>query len=1075
MAIINRDISYIDMVGHHDEYDIDGYNNSDANKYTIKYDTKLKRFFKQFTPKVASGGMISAGIFTVLGAAALVAGPVLGLTAGLIAGASAGLGAVVQATYNTALYASELSKTNFNKHGLGGTEESAEALQQMKGYQKALESSRKRIIELESGERVTRRELKKRIKELNTRVGSIDIVRDSARTAYIASRALENSPNTDKIEIEGVKYSRRKIQRIVNENENIAYHGLNYLLDQGLRVSDRINRLSDKPKNKYETAQFEGFKGIIKKIADCTSELATERNRTIQTSKKNAKSEGIYNPYKNLIVNSIFKGCLLGNDKQNKTIRKIAKENNKTLAFAQYSSMYEQPVLERLSMERDEQIAATEQINNDIKRGVANAISLQGKDFKLGRLTKEQRRISGNIQNEIDYEASIKVAKEIKKHVSEEDSKKIDTAIKNLQIARINGNEEYLNTTKNALDALIQEMMPKLNARKYYNKGLGVALKKYEEINRQKRAEFTQNFRNNLLKQHEAHKNDTSRRVEPKNTKLNAAQEDILRLQNEKSELEIKLQTAILSAGESSKTVTKLRTQLSQKETELAEAIKTNTELTNQNSTSQEEILKLQAEKEALERKLQGVIKDAGKKKVQIARLLDQRTGLQIERSNLTKRETEILDEVENLKTKIGNIDLKLNQALASNTTLSKRNEEQKGLIFKMGQQSEEYKKALELSQQKLASAQEDNANLQKENETLRRKFKGAVLSAGQKKKQIEELEDQRTGLQIERRGLRQREALSAEEIARLGGQVESLEIQLDRSDALNAAQSEVILGLTEGVEGLQTKLKSERGANSRLRGAAKKQETEHQRIIDEKNTIISQQSATISEQGEIIKKQGQETSRLREENYDMSDRLEDALRANGENLDYIAELRVVNERVETSNRQLSSTNENLLIQNQGLVRALTESEQKRLDDTKKLSIDLHNAEQRIEELSGDLDSTRSEAESLRDLGLQDYNFRFGREKQLLYDLIDKINAHIEHTKETVDGYNEESVGMLTRYVEEVLTYDLNSKTVEALKADVELLRARYEAHISDLSKLSDKKLREIIQQYREDGYGMKR
>ena len=144
-------------------------------------------------------------------------------------------------------------------------------------------------------------------------------------------------------------------------------------------------------------------------------------------------------------------------------------------------------------------------------------------------------------------------------------------------------------------------------------------------------------------------------------------------------------------------------------------------------------------------------------------------------KSNIEKKEVEFLIylpiyEVEKLTTKIGNTDLKLNQALASNTTLSKRNEEQKGLIFKMGQQSEEYKKALELSQQKLASAQEANANLQNENETLRRKFKGAVLSAGQKKKQIEELEDQRTGLQIERRGLIQREALSAEEIARLRG-----------------------------------------------------------------------------------------------------------------------------------------------------------------------------------------------------------------------------------------------------------------------------------------------------------------
>ena len=162
-------------------------------------------------------------------------------------------------------------------------------------------------------------------------------------------------------------------------------------------------------------------------------------------------------------------------------------------------------------------------------------------------------------------------------------------------------------------------------------------------------------------------------------------------------------------------------------------------------------------------------------------------------------------------------------------------------------------------------------------------------------------------------------------------------ERQLDRESALNEAQSKEILELMEKCRRLSSELESVRNNN-----------------------------------GILIA-----------ENSDLSDRLSNLIGSLNSALDTAEELRIESEREKNKSA-------NLVEQLRQLEKAMSSA-------TEALSIDLHNAEQRIEELSDELDSTRSEAESLRDLGSQDYNFRFRREKQLLYDLIDKIYAHIEY------------------------------------------------------------------------------
>jgi len=1108
MAKLNRDILSIDIGQYGESVGTDGYDTPGANIYAVKYDKKIQRLFKRFTPKVYSGGLISTAIFTGLGIAGIIAGPIAGLTVGAVAAVSAGIGAVAQATYSATLYGTELSSASFNKRGFGGTEDSAYALIKMKEYQKKLDSSRKRVITLETGEKITRQELKKRIKELDSRVGSIDIVRDSAETAHSAAKLLENNPNTNAFTIDGVNYSRKSLQSLLDENENIAYHGLKYLLGQGLIISDKLNGLSSKPKSKEEQSQLTRYKGIMNRIADCTEELATQCNREYSVTKKNSKVRGMYNPYKNLIAESIRKGCLLGDDSQNNTIRKLAKEKSKDSAFAQYSIMYEQQVLEKISEERDSEIAEKEKVVKGVKRVKDTITTLNEKDGKVSELTKEQRRLNEEIQIELSYEALIVLATETKKYVFDEnDRKDIESAIRTFRDARKTDDKEVIEEAKNQLDNLIKEIIPKINLKKYVKQG--------KEAEREEHANATKDFVANLRKYYGVHKDDTDRRVaEPqtKNQEIEKLKRYIDNLERYSDDLRKRFNGAKRSAREKKRKVEELEnqrtglqierrhlttqvddltTQLRDKDTLISEQTEENARLQRRAEHldrwasaglgavgDSEEALQIAGEEiTTLKRKAKG--KDAKHKKA-----IEERDSLiarQVEENNrLKSAEADAKQQLADAEQQNRQLKTDLGQARQTGMEIQGK----LGRVIEIARKkSKENRKLREEKRQQ----SKENARLQRERDHLDAWAAAGLDQVDQLGSQITEKDeslkrqiDRNAGLTSENAGLRTRvaetdkaleqarganEALSRKNAGLKSAVAESKKVIGER-DVLIARQTEENVRLqrerdyldawaSAGVDqfekgakltsenaGLRTRaaetdeeLKKARGKNEALSRKAKEKDAKHKKAIEEKDATIRKQDATIAEQ--------------REENFSLSDRLEDALRANGDNLWYIADLKAKNKDLRKSVIDVGYAYDEVSRES---ARQAAE-----IGDLQRKNTQL---ERENDEMADRLSYIDSKNET------QIHNRDVGAATSRLDRLIEKVEAHIEYTMQNETSYDMTSIKLLMSYM---ATFKKRAyQTVDDANKDKEFLIELYELKKSTLSKLSAKKLKEVVEDYRQ-------
>ena len=165
------------------------------NPYTIQYDSKAKRFFKGFAPKAGWGGLVTATIF---GAATIATGGIAAATVGIVAGTSVALGALATTAYSGIVYRRNAAKSRFKALGVGGKEDS---------------------------------------------VGTIGVVEEYENYAYKYVKMMEDNPSQTKFTLEdGRSYSRRDLKKRIKENEDMAYHGLKYLLDQGIYTSRQLER-----------------------------------------------------------------------------------------------------------------------------------------------------------------------------------------------------------------------------------------------------------------------------------------------------------------------------------------------------------------------------------------------------------------------------------------------------------------------------------------------------------------------------------------------------------------------------------------------------------------------------------------------------------------------------------------------------------------------------------------------------------------------------------------------------------------------------------------------------------------
>ncbi len=465
----------------------------DVNAYRIKYDKDIERFFKQFTPKTQSGVLATLGLIGVTGVGLAIAGivsPVFAIGGG-VALATAGAGAIVANVIpNTMAY----NKAKFKNRGIGGTEFSADAMRKIKEYSHILQTSKEKKFTID-GTIYSRKKLAKHIKELESNIGFIEIVKEAASTSHEAAVALAQNPNTKKIEFNGVMYSRAKLERIAEQNETVAYQGLKQLLDSGLEISDQIRGLESHPLTRDQQRQLNEYKNMIIRIGDCVAELATESNRTALGFERGADTQDRYNPYKKLIIDAIGKGCMLGDDRQNQQIAQIAnqrkgKKINAELAIMQYSNMYEREALEQLDAEKTATLEANRQIQQKYQEQEQILAELPQKDNDIEQVKAGNARSRKSIDEQIGYQALIKSAKQVAANLPAEFTERkaaLLVGIRQLNNAIVSGDVAQIEASHISLDERISEAYETIKT-SHYAKGLknardsiGKAFVKYKE------------------------------------------------------------------------------------------------------------------------------------------------------------------------------------------------------------------------------------------------------------------------------------------------------------------------------------------------------------------------------------------------------------------------------------------------------------------------------------------------------------------------------------------------------------------------------------------------------------------
>ena len=100
----------------------------------------------------------------------------------------------------------------------------------------------------------------------------------------------------------------------------------------------------------------------------------------------------------------------------------------------------------------------------------------------------------------------------------------------------------------------------------------------------------------------------------------------------------------------------------------------------------------------------------------------------------------------------------------------------------------------------------------------------------------------------------------------------------------------------------------------------------------------------------------------------------------------------------------------------------------------------------------------------------QNYNRDKGRALKNLNDAIDKIDAHIAYTKDHKKNYNEEIIDHLTYYVTTLRSRHPELQTPSKIAESRDLLEKTYKAMKPSLSRISPKKLKELVEERKETG-----
>lgn len=405
---------------------------NEFDQYTIKYNTEFKDFKQSALPKVGRG--------SVLGIAGAVAGAGLSLVFpfGAVIGAGVGFalaGPASQIAYSSVYSAQNLSKRHFSKVKLPLEDATALGVRD--------DNAKRNILA----------------------VKMIAEACDKRARDYVA---ILNNPIVGKkytiVDADGktIQVGERKLKKLIKENEEIARHALDYMMDIAVEQSSRYRAVeagSLKVADKQSAIEFCMY--MLQTAGQTASNLVGSR-RTL----------GDVNPYKGTILRAMERKALIGtvngklqplpmhdithtNPSFNERIELNAGNAENLLVL--YNEIFETQIRNTLQREQEQKNAEQLRIDVDTRNQIAR-IEQYIKTLKQGENFKQAKnKLDVYLRNNLDVAVLIGIAQRVKIKLPHDKQIELDEAIAVLVDANTNRKVTPIAQAKLTLATLIEE------------------------------------------------------------------------------------------------------------------------------------------------------------------------------------------------------------------------------------------------------------------------------------------------------------------------------------------------------------------------------------------------------------------------------------------------------------------------------------------------------------------------------------------------------------------------------------------------------------------------------------------
>lgn len=419
------------------------------NQYTIKYTSKGKDFVQNTLfptgGRSATLGAVGAAIGLGLSFAVPGVGAIIGAGAGFVLG-----GPISQITYSAVFNARNLSKKHFSKVKLSDEDTVANGLTHD-------DDSKRNILAV------------KHIAEAC----------DKRARDYIA--VLNSTSGAKKYSIQDengqvIQVSERKLKKMIKENENVARHALDYMMDIAVEQSNRyraIDAESIRVVNKVTAMEF------------CMYMLQTI-GQTVNNLVENRRTLGEVNPYKGTILRALQDKALIATKRgrletlPSKSIthvepsfnERINLNSNNEEMLTLYNELYETEIRATLQREQEERNAEEERISADKKKQI-EAIEAYIRALVNGEKIRQARvKLDIDVLNSIENATLIRMAQLIIGQLQGTHREQLQQAIDelNTETQKARKNPNMLATCRINLSRLIIDSV-KVIERASYNKG----------------------------------------------------------------------------------------------------------------------------------------------------------------------------------------------------------------------------------------------------------------------------------------------------------------------------------------------------------------------------------------------------------------------------------------------------------------------------------------------------------------------------------------------------------------------------------------------------------------------------